>query len=111
MARQILFSATDLRSAHDNSECIIVDCRFDLKNPDAGLNGYLEAHIPGAVYAHLDDDLSSPVTESSGRHPLPDADKFARFLARSGWCPGKLLVAYDDAGGTIAVRLWWLMKY
>jgi len=111
MARQILFSAADLRSAHDNSECIIVDCRFDLKNPDAAYQGYLEAHIPGAVYAHLDDDLSSPVTESSGRHPLPDADKFATFLARSGWCPGKLLVAYDDAGGTIAARLWWLMKY
>lgn len=111
MGRQILFSAADLRSAHENFEYIIFDCRFDLKNPDAGLNSYLEAHIPGAVYAHLDDDLSSPVTASSGRHPLPDADKFATFLARSGWCPGKLLVAYDDAGGSIAVRLWWLMKY
>jgi len=111
MTRKILYSAADLRSAQENSECIIFDCRFDLKNPGAGFNGYLEAHIPGAVYAHLDDDLSSPVTASSGRHPLPVADQFAAFLARSGWCPGKLLVAYDDAGGTIAVRLWWLMKY
>ena len=111
MARKILFSAADLRSVQENSECVTVDCRFNLSEPSAGLASYLESHIPGAVYAHLDDDLSSPITNSSGRHPLPDAHDFALFLARAGWCPGKLLVAYDDAGGMIAARLWWLMKY
>lgn len=95
---------------HD-SDCVIFDCRFLLDDLDAGLEDYLESHIPGAAYAHLDDDLSSPISSNSGRHPLPDADKFAAFLARSGWSPGKLLLAYDDAGGAIASRLWWLMRY
>lgn len=111
MARQILFSASELRSIQGSSDCVIFDCRFDLKDTRAGFNAYLKAHIPGAVYANLDDDLASAVTLTSGRHPLPGADLFASFLARSGWCPGKILVAYDNAGGSIAARLWWLMKY
>lgn len=111
MSRKILFSAHDLHEALKQQECIVVDCRFALSDPGAGYRNYLQAHIPGAVYAHLDDDLSSPVTNDSGRHPLPDADKFALFLAQSGWQPGTILVAYDDAGGSIAARLWWLMKY
>ena len=111
MKRQILFSPADLRSTQQHPGCITVDCRFDLGNTGAGFEKFLESHIPGAVYAHLDDDLSSAVTSTSGRHPLPNPDSFAAFLARSGWTPGKLLVAYDDAGGSIATRLWWLMKY
>lgn len=111
MTRQILFSPSDLHSIQNNSGCVTVDCRFDLQNPDAGRRAYLDSHIPGAVYAHLEDDLSSPVTDISGRHPLPGADVFAAFLSRSGWRPGKLIVAYDDTGGAIAARLWWLMKY
>jgi len=111
VARQISFSPEELRQTQENSYCVTVDCRFSLGNPEAGLKNYLDSHIPGAFYAHLDDDLSSTVTNSSGRHPLPDPDSFAAFLARSGWCPGKLLVAYDDVGGAIAARLWWLMKY
>ena len=111
MRQQILISPRDLHAAQESNACIVVDCRFDLSDPGSGYRDYLEAHIPGAVYAHLDDDLSSPVTANSGRHPLPDADKFAAFLARSGWQPGIRLVAYDNAGGAIAARLWWLMKY
>lgn len=111
MTQQILLSVQELSTAQKNNTCVIVDCRFVLEDPDAGYEDYLESHIPGAVYAHLDNDLSGPLTGTSGRHPLPDADKFASFLARSGWCPGKLLVAYDDAGGAIAARLWWLMSY
>lgn len=107
----MLLSVPELQALHNSGDCIIVDCRFDLADLEAGYEHYLDSHIPGAVYAHLDDDLSGPVTESSGRHPLPDADKFSSFLARSGWLPGMLLVAYDDAGGAIAARLWWLMKY
>ena len=111
MTQKILLSAQELRALNENTECVIVDCRFVLEDPEAGYEDYLESHVSGAVYAHLDNDLSSPVTSNSGRHPLPDADKFASFLAHSGWCPGKLLVAYDDAGGAIASRLWWLMRY
>lgn len=111
MKHSMLLSVKELQSLQGQQNCVIFDCRFVLDDPGAGLEMYLDSHIPGAVYAHLDDDLSSPVTPGSGRHPLPDADRFARFLARSGWAPGKLLVAYDDAGGAIAARLWWLMKY
>lgn len=111
MARQILFSPSELHSIQANDGCVTIDCRFDLKDTQAGFNAYLDAHIPGAVYAHLDDDLSGAITSTSGRHPLPAANLFASFLTRSGWFPGKLLVAYDDVGGSIAARLWWLMKY
>lgn len=111
MKRQILFSAQELHRAQDDKACIVVDCRFNLGDTGAGCKNYLEGHIPSAVYAHLDDDLSSPVESSTGRHPLPNADKFAAFLANCGWQPGDRLVAYDNAGGAIAARLWWLMKY
>ena len=111
MTKQILLSVQELRAALDNTDCVIVDCRFVLEDTDAGYEDYLDSHIPGAVYAHLDNDLSSPPSSTGGRHPLPDANKFAAFLGELGWSPGKLLIAYDDAGGAIAARLWWLMKY
>lgn len=111
MTEKILLTATQLRELHKMAECVIVDCRFDLTNHNAGFEAYLKSHIPAAVYAHLDKDLSGPVTASSGRHPLPDPVKFASFLGRAGWRPGSLLIAYDDVGGAIAARLWWLMKY
>lgn len=111
MLKNILFSVQELRKTQQNNQCIIVDCRFVLDDPEAGYKDYLESHIHGAVYAHLNDDLSSPVTLNSGRHPLPDAEKFASFLGRSGWRPGIVLVVYDDVGGAIAARLWWLMRY
>jgi len=111
MTQSLLLSLQDLRSAQANDAYLVFDCRFVLSDPAAGYQSYLEAHIPGAVYAHLDDDLSGPVTAESGRHPLPDADRFASFLARSGWQPGIRVAAYDAAGGSIAARLWWLMRY
>ncbi len=111
MTQNILISTQDLLAALKKRACVVFDCRFALGDPAAGYRKYLEAHIPGAVYAHLDNDLSSPVTGSSGRHPLPGADRFAAFLARSGWQPGDRLIAYDDMGGAIAARLWWVMKY
>ena len=111
MSQKMLYSAQELHAVQKHEKVLIVDCRFDLSDTEKGYRDYLHAHIPGAVYAHLDDDLSSPVTSVSGRHPLPDADRFAAFLARSGWQPGTRLIAYDDAGGSIAARLWWLMNY
>ncbi len=111
MTEKILFSAQELRVLQTSGNCLVVDCRFVLADPDAGHKAYLDSHIPGAVYAHLDDDLASPVTSDSGRHPLPDPDGFAAFLGRIGWQPGVILVAYDNVGGAIAARFWWLMKY
>ena len=94
------------RGAH-----LAVDCRFEMSNPPVGRQRYLAGHVPGARYAHLDDDLSSPVTPETGRHPLPSPEAFAAFLSRIGWTPGSLLVAYDERNNAVAVRLWWLMRY
>jgi thiosulfate/3-mercaptopyruvate sulfurtransferase len=77
MAGRLLISAKELRWFQPDNGLVIFDCRFILDKPDAAYEEYLESHIPGALYAHLDDDLSGPVTSSSGRHPLPDASRFA----------------------------------
>lgn len=111
MTNRMLISAEVLLELQRAGSCLIVDCRFNLGKPEAGFEAYLGAHIPGAVYANLDKDLSSPVTESSGRHPLPDATEFSEFLAGIGWRPGRVMVAYDEIGGAFAARWWWLMKY
>ena len=111
MSAPILLSAARLSERIAAGEAIAVDCRFDLADTGKGRRDWLAGHVPGARYAHLDDDLSSPVLAHTGRHPLPDPDGFARFLSSIGWRPGLLLVAYDESSNAIAARLWWLMRY
>ncbi len=111
MSGRLLVGAAELAAMIEADECIVFDCRYDLQHPDAGRNSWLAAHIPGAAYAHLDKDLSGPVTSRSGRHPLPRERSFAAFLSRSGWREGRMTVAYDAHGGAYAARLWWLMRY
>ncbi|MFC5647986.1 sulfurtransferase [Paenibacillus solisilvae] len=93
------------------SDVVIVDCRFQLGKPDAGREAYMEAHIPGAVYLDLEKDLSAVVTEHGGRHPLPDIAELTGTLSRSGIGNASRVIAYDDQGGAMASRLWWLLKY
>ena len=90
---------------------VVVDCRFDLADTDKGEHAYRQSHIPGARYAHLDRDLSGPVTAVTGRHPLPDGEGFSRWLGAQGIHNRSQVVAYDDLGGSMAVRLWWLMRW
>lgn len=90
---------------------VVVDCRFDLKDIEAGHVAYLNAHIPGAVYAHLDDDMSGPPLTDSGRHPLPAPESLVETFSRLGIDGEKQVVAYDDAGGAVAARLWWMLRY
>ena len=111
MPPRMLLSAAELDACSRLGDCLVVDCRFELDQPGAGREAWLEEHIPGACYAHLDDDLSSPIRPDTGRHPLPATADFARFLARIGWTEDRLLVAYDDGPGAFALRLWWLMRY
>jgi len=92
-------------------DLVIVDCRFQLGQPDAGRRAYEEAHIPGSVYLDLERDLSAPVGEHGGRHPLPDAAELAGRLGRAGIGNDSRVVAYDDQGGAMAARLWWLLRY
>lgn len=100
-----------MASRLDHPDLVIVDCRFNLLDPDAGRQAWRHGHIPGAHYADLDRDLAGPVTADSGRHPLPDPLQFATLLGSWGVTPETHVVAYDDAGGAIAARLWWLLRW
>ena len=93
------------------SDVAIVDCRFLLGQPDAGREAYEAGHIPGAVYLDLEKDLSAPITEHGGRHPLPDPAALASRLAKAGIGSNSRIIAYDDQGGMNASRLWWLLRY
>ncbi len=105
-----LVQPTWLASHLHDPELRIVDVRWYLSGKN-GQDEYSRGHIPGAVYLDLDKDLSSPRQNGPGRHPLPTTVHFAEVLARIGVTPRTTLVAYDDAGGAIASRLWWLLRY
>jgi thiosulfate/3-mercaptopyruvate sulfurtransferase len=92
-------------------DMVIVDCRFQLGKPDVGREAYAETHIPGAVYLDLELDLSASVGEHGGRHPLPDVDTLAKRLGLAGISRESRVVAYDDQGGAMASRLWWMLRY
>jgi thiosulfate/3-mercaptopyruvate sulfurtransferase len=111
MNANILVSAAELERLLNEAQCLVVDCRFELSDPRKGRGEWLAGHVPGAAYANLDDNLSSPVHDHTGRHPLPDPGRFAAWLASIGWAPGTLLVAYDEGSNALAARLWWLMRY
>ena len=95
---------------HD-PDWVVVDCRFSLSDPALGLRAYQTSHIPGARYAHLNNDLSSPITPTSGRHPLPDPALLAQKLGQWGIDNDKQVVVYDDSFGGMAARLWWLLRW
>jgi thiosulfate/3-mercaptopyruvate sulfurtransferase len=90
---------------------VVFDCRFTLTDPDAGLHAYRIGHIPGARYAHLNDDLAAPITATSGRHPLPAPKELAEKLGRWGVDKTKQVVVYDSSFGAIAARMWWLLHW
>jgi thiosulfate/3-mercaptopyruvate sulfurtransferase len=102
----------DTLAAHlDDPRWAIVDCRFDLTQPAAGEAAYRAGHIPSAIYAHLDRDLSSPITPTTGRHPLPDPERFAATLSGWGIDADTQVIAYDADNGMYASRLWWLLRW
>jgi thiosulfate/3-mercaptopyruvate sulfurtransferase len=89
----------------------VFDCRHDLLKPALGEEQYAKAHIPGAQFAHLDRDLSAPKDGTNGRHPLPAPQAFADWLGRQGLRRDDCVVAYDAGGGTMAARLWWMLRW
>ena len=93
--------------------CVILDCRFSLADADYGSREYASAHIPGAIYAHLDIDLCGPMIKGvTGRHPLPSPVHAEAVFSRWGIEPGVQVVAYDDqAGALAAARAWWLLRW
>ena len=106
-----LISSDDLMPHLADPQWVVMDCRFVLAEPAAGERAYQQGHIPGARYAHLERDLSARVTVDSGRHPLPDKERLAAILAAWGIMPASQVVVYDDAGGAMAARLWWLLRW
>ena len=106
-----LIGVEDLQDLMQTSGARIVDCRFNLMDTDQGRREFVEGHIPGAVYAHLDDDLSSPITASSGRHPLPNVEEFVRRLGGWGIDNDTQVVVYDHTNGAVAARLWWMLRW
>ncbi|SRR5579883_172534 len=96
----------------DDPQVVIVDCRFSLADSQLGKQQYQVSHISGAYYLDLEEDLSGPVGEHGGRHPLPDPIKLANKLSAIGVNSKKtLVVAYDDSRLAFAARLWWLLRY
>jgi thiosulfate/3-mercaptopyruvate sulfurtransferase len=106
-----LIDASALRELVGKPDVAVIDCRFDLINPEGGRRAYLKGHIPGARYADLNKDLSAPVNPNSGRHPLPSPKDFATTLSKLGIGNVTQVIAYDDAGGSFAARLWWLLRW
>ena len=110
-----LISAPALRDLMaSGAPLLIFDCRFDLSQPEQGAASYLECHLPGAQYLHLDRDLSAPRVPgvaTGGRHPLPTREAFAALMAARGGQDDGLVVAYDHSGGMYAARLWWMLRW
>jgi thiosulfate/3-mercaptopyruvate sulfurtransferase len=89
----------------------VFDCRHDLGRPELGESQYRKAHIPGALFAHLDRDLSAAKSGSNGRHPLPDPQAFIEWLGQQGLEAEDQVVCYDAGNGTMAARLWWMLRW
>ena len=113
MGYQTLVSCAELVDHMHDPEWVILDCRFSLTDVARGYQDYLHAHIPGAQYAHLDEDLCGPVIKGvTGRHPLPAPEEAAEVFSKWGITPGVQVVAYDDqAGALAAVRAWWMLRW
>ena len=89
----------------------VFDCRHDLVKPELGEQQYRTGHIPGALFAHLDRDLSGRKTGSNGRHPLPEPQDFEKWLEKTELTPKDQAVCYDGGPGAMAARLWWMLRW
>jgi len=106
-----LIGTEELARHLGDDEWAIIDCRFELARPEWGAEAWAAGHIPGALYAHLDHDLSGPHTAHSGRHPLPEPGVLAATLGRLGVDARVQVIAYDQGPGAYAARLWWLLRW
>ena len=112
MACTTIISAAELNQHITDPDWAVVDCRFSLDDTERGRRDYLNAHIPGAVYAHMDEDLSgTKIPGKTGRHPLPGIGAFSDILSKWGIDSGTQVVVYDDSTGSMAARLWWMLKW
>jgi len=110
MIYSTLISSERLAQQINNPNWIIIDCRFSLTDSEAGAKAYRMSHIKNARYAHLDNDLSSRITCTTGRHPLPNFNSLVKKLGHWGIANNSQVIIYDDANGAFASRLWWLLR-
>src|SRR5947208_728216 len=104
--------STEILARHiDDPSFVVVDCRHDLARVEAGEQAYRASHLPGALFMHLDRDLSGRKTGRNGRHPLPEIGALAATLGRMGIDAARQVVAYDQNNGMWASRLWWLLHW
>jgi thiosulfate/3-mercaptopyruvate sulfurtransferase len=110
-----LISADDLAVRLEDPDLAVIDCRFTLGNIERGRQDYLQVHIPGAVYAHLEEDLCAPVSPGiTGRHPLPSVEQLVDRFSYWGIDETVQVIAYDDWPGiglATAARLWWSLRW
>jgi len=107
-----VISIGDFKANIENPNWVIIDCRFSLADKESGRRDYLNAHIPGARYAHLDNDLSGEIIAgTTGRHPLPSVEKAMALFTAWGIGEETQVIVYDQFHGGIAARLWWMLKW
>ncbi len=112
MKFKTLISVEGLSKFIDEPNWVVVDCRFSLDDPGRGYQDYLTSHVPGALYAYLEDHLSGEIIPGkTGRHPLPEIKEIAATFSSWGIGEETQVIAYDDKGGMIAARLWWLLQW
>ncbi len=112
MTYETLISVDQLIAAQKSaSPTVVLDCSFELTDPAAGKRAYDAGHVPGAFYVDLDQTLSSAKTGKNGRHPLPTQESLVQAMAALGLNNDTQVVAYDNAGGMYAARLWWMLRW
>ena len=111
MNASTIVSCSELAAHLNDADRRVFDCRHQLSDPGYGEKAYAAGHLPGAFFMHLDRDLSGLKTGKNGRHPLPDPQQLAAKLGSAGVSQQTQVVVYDDAGGMMAGRLWWLLRW
>ena len=113
MNYDILISVADAANRIGDPAWLFIDCRYTLGDKGRGRRDYEAGHLPGALFASLDDDLASPhIPGRSGRHPLPEKQDWVATSSRWGIAPSTQVVAYDaGVGQSAAGRLWWMLKW
>lgn len=108
---RILMDAREVLEHLDDAAWVVVDCRSELADPHAGRRAYEAAHIPGAIFLDLDEDLAGPIAEGTGRHPLPDPDLVAARIGSLGIDNSNRVLVYDAGPGALAARAWWILRW
>ncbi|MCJ7717030.1 MAG: sulfurtransferase [Anaerolineales bacterium] len=112
MKYKTFLSVSECIDSLNTPDWVFLDCRFSLQEPDQGFQEYLEGHIPGAIYVHLNRDLSGKIVKGkTGRHPLPEIDIFVDRVSSWGIDRQTQVIAYDNSGGALAARVWWMLRW